>query len=102
MEAALQSKASWDWVPEDTLKAKTPNTLLNSLLPPPLEVSWIGNGSSFLVLTDNNQQSVFCHTSFSCQYVNSVPQCKDAAGPLHSACDILYECLLHTLSKGGS
>lgn len=56
VEAAMQSKASWDRITEDTLKANTPNALLNSLLLPPLEVSWIGNGSSFLVLTDANQE----------------------------------------------
>ncbi|KAK9901231.1 hypothetical protein WJX75_001560 [Coccomyxa subellipsoidea] len=61
--AAMQSKASWDRVTEDTLKANTPNALLNSLLPPPLEVSWIGNGSSFLVLTDDNQDGTFAANS---------------------------------------
>ena len=32
----------------------TPNVILNSLLPEPLQVAWIGNGSNMLVLTDAN------------------------------------------------
>ena len=37
----------------------TLNCLLNSLLPEPLQVSWIGNGSDMLVLTDANSRSGF-------------------------------------------
>ena len=50
----LQSQSSWNWVPEDTLMAGTPNVILNALLPEPLQVAWIGNGSDMLVLTDAN------------------------------------------------
>ena len=33
--------------------------ILNSLLPEPLQVAWIGNGSDMLVLTDDNSRSGF-------------------------------------------
>ncbi|CAL8471030.1 g10572 [Coccomyxa elongata] len=55
--AALQSQASWNRVSEDSIMAGTPNALLNAFLPAPLEVAWIGNGTSLLVLTDDNQGS---------------------------------------------
>jgi hypothetical protein len=53
--AALKSKGSWNWVQEDGLPAGTPNIIVNSFLPQPLTVTWIGNGSGHLVLTDANQ-----------------------------------------------
>ena len=52
----LQSQSSWNWIPEDTLMEGTPNVILNSLLPEPLQVAWIGNGSDMLVLTDVNSR----------------------------------------------
>ncbi len=55
MAPALQSQASWNRVSEDSIMAGTPNALLNAFLPVPLEVVWIGNGTSLLVLTDDNQ-----------------------------------------------
>ena len=54
MRQTLQSQSSWSWVLEDTLMERTPNVILNSLLPEPLKVAWIGNGSDMLVLTDAN------------------------------------------------
>ncbi|BDA45373.1 probable extracellular serine proteinase at N-terminal half [Coccomyxa sp. Obi] len=53
--AALQSQASWNRVSEDSIMAETPNALLNAFLPAPLEIAWIVNGTSLLVLTDDNQ-----------------------------------------------
>ena len=55
----LQSQSSWGWIPEGTLMPGTPNCILNSLLPETLQVSWIGNGSDMLVLTDANSRSGF-------------------------------------------
>ena len=52
----LQSQSSWGWISEDTLMSGTPNVILNSLLPEPLSVAWIGNGSDMLVLTDTNSR----------------------------------------------
>ena len=43
--------------------ASTPNMLLNAFLPAPLEVVWMTNGSSLLVLTDNNQRCNVLHKS---------------------------------------
>ena len=34
----------------------TPNVILNSLLPEPLRIAWIGNGSDMLALTDANSR----------------------------------------------
>jgi len=56
VKAALQSQASWGRVPGDSLKAASPNAILNAFIPAPLQITWIGNGSDFLVLTDDNQQ----------------------------------------------
>lgn len=55
----LQSQSSWSRIPGDTLMARTPNCILNSLLSEPLQVSWIANGSDVLVLTDANSRCCF-------------------------------------------
>lgn len=56
VKAALQSKASWGRVSGDSLKAATPNAILNAFQPAPLQITWVGNGSDFLVLADDNQE----------------------------------------------
>ena len=55
----LQSQSSWSWIPDDTLMPGTPDCILNSLLPEPLQISWIGNGTDVLVLTDANSRLCF-------------------------------------------